>query len=104
MGSAPVEITKNVKKFLRAVKQSKRVEMAFVYGSWVKGRADKWSDIDVAVVSPDFSEDLFEERAWLMRLAATLDDRIEPHPFRPEDFNANHPLVSEIRRSGVRVS
>jgi len=104
MGSVPSEITRQVKRFVKAVKQTKRVEAAFLYGSWVKGRADKWSDIDVAIVSPDFSEDLFEERIWLMRLAVVLDDRIEPHPFRPEDFNENHPLVGEIRRSGVRVS
>ncbi len=40
----------------------------------------------------------------MMRLAARVDDRIEPHPFRPQDFNLNAPLVSEIRRTGVRVA
>ena len=38
-----------------------------------------------------------------MRLAAQIDERIEPHPFTPQDFNANDPLVSEIQRTGVRV-
>jgi len=28
-----------------------------------------------------------EERLLLMRLAERIDDRIEPHPFRPEDFH-----------------
>jgi hypothetical protein len=54
-------------------------------------------------MSPDFSADLFRERSMLMRLAAQVDDRIESHPFRPQDFNANAPLVGEIRRAGVRV-
>ena len=48
--------------------------------------------------------DLFEERLLLMRLAARIDDRIEPHPFRPEDFRPTAPLVGEIQRSGVRVA
>ncbi len=39
-----------------------------------------------------------------MRLAALIDDRIEPNPYTPEDFDANDPLVGEIQRTGVRVA
>jgi predicted nucleotidyltransferase len=65
--------------------------------------ARPWSDIDVAVISPDFSEDLFEERVILMQWAATIDDRIEPQPFTPERFNPNDPLASEVSRTRVRL-
>jgi hypothetical protein len=61
-----------------------------------------WSDIDLAIISPDFG-DMFEERLELMRLAVSMDDRIEPHPFRPEEFNDNQPLASEIRRTGIAI-
>jgi len=57
--------------------------------------------MDLAVVSPDFSEDLFEERLRLMKLALEVDDRIGPNPFRPEDFDINNPLVNEINNSGI---
>ena len=67
------------------------------------GLAQPWSDIDVAVVSPDFSEDLFEERLTLMQWAAAIDDRIEPQPFTPDRFGPNNPLASEIARRGVRL-
>jgi len=53
--------------------------------------------------SPDFSEDLYEERLVLMRLAADLDDRIEPKPFRPEMFNSIKPLVDEIQKHGLKL-
>jgi uncharacterized protein len=43
------------------------------------------------------------ERLALMRLAAEIDDRIEPWPFRPESFDANNPLAHEIRQTGVEV-
>jgi hypothetical protein len=38
-----------------------------------------------------------------MRLAAQVDDRIEPAPFTPEGFIPSDPLVSEIQRTGVRL-
>jgi hypothetical protein len=58
----------------------------------------------VAVVSADFSENTFDERLELMKIAATIDDRIEPYPFRIEDFEGNNPLVCEIKKYGIQVS
>ena len=104
MAAIPDAVVQSVKRFLTAMQQRQRVEAAYLYGSQVKGTATDWSDIDLAVVSPDFSADLFQERLTLMRLAAQIDDRIEPHPFTPEDFNASDPLVNEIRRTGVQVA
>jgi hypothetical protein len=46
---------------------------------------------------------MFDERLALMRLAVSMDDRIEPHPFRPEEFNDNQPLASEILRTGISI-
>ena len=89
---------------MTAVQGQRRIEAAYVYGSQVKGTATQWSDIDLAVISPDFSPDLSQERLALMHLAAQIDDRIEPHPFTPQDFNASDPLASEIRKTGVRVA
>jgi predicted nucleotidyltransferase len=103
MAEIPDTVTGSLRRFLAEVQKFRRIEAAYLYGSQAQGTATKWSDIDVAVVSPDFSADLFEERLLLMRLAARLDDRIEPHPFRPQDFTVNAPLVGEIQRTGVRV-
>ena len=104
MATIPVAVTQNIERFLKAMRQRQRVEAAYLYGSQAKGTATDWSDIDLAVVSQDFSADRFQERLALMRLAAQIDVRIEPHPFTPQDFNANDPLVSEIRRTGVRLA
>jgi len=38
-----------------------------------------------------------------MRLAAEIDDRIEPKPFRPETFTAIEPLVDEIKKNGLKL-
>ena len=97
-------VIQSLQRFLTAVREVRRIEVAYLYGSQATGTATEWSDIDVAVISPDFAEDLFQERLVLMRLAAQVDDRIEPHPFRPADFSPTAPLVSEIRRTGIRVA
>ena len=68
MATIPVTVYQSGQRFLVAMRQ--RVQAAYLYGSQVKGTAAEWSDIDVAVVSPDFSADLFQERLMLMRLAA----------------------------------
>jgi predicted nucleotidyltransferase len=67
------------------------------------GSARPWSDIDVVVISPDFSEDLFLARISLLSWAAEIDDRLEPQPFTPERFGPNDPLASEIAHRGVRL-
>lgn len=97
------EIEKIVHKYLSRLNQEKNITRAYLYGSYAKGNPGKWSDIDLAIVSPDFSEDLFEERISLMKLAIRIDERIEPCPFRPEDFEQDNPLVNEINVSGIEI-
>ncbi len=103
MAQIAPDVMASVERFLAVVRQRLRLETAYLYGSQVLGSARPWSDIDVAVVSPDFSEDLFQERVALMQCAAAIDDRIEPQPFTPERFGPNDPLASEISRNGVRL-
>ncbi|MFO7761603.1 MAG: nucleotidyltransferase domain-containing protein [Desulfobia sp.] len=97
------DIEKVIHEYIAQVKKKKNVLKAYLYGSYAKGNAGKWSDIDIAIVSPDFSEDLFQERILLMKLALSVDERIEPSPFRLEDFHQNNPLVSEINTSGIEI-
>ena len=103
MAQIAPDILATVERFLAAVRQRLRIDAAYLYGSQAHGSARPWSDIDVAVISADFSDDLFEERMVLMRCAASIDDRIEPQPFTPEKFGPNDPLASEISRNGVRL-
>ena len=92
-----------INRFIDELKKKYRVQAIYIYGSYSKGNASKWSDIDIAVISPDFSEDMFEERLNLMKMAVKIDDRIEPHPFRSADFDFNNPLVNEIQINGIQI-
>ncbi len=56
MALVPDEIVEILKKFLNMVTTSGlHIERAIIFGSYAKGKAGKWSDIDVALVSKDFT-------------------------------------------------
>lgn len=103
MAESNSEIEKILRHFLGEVQQKYQIVSAYLYGSFARGTSNKWSDIDVAIISPDFSDDLFEERLKLMKLAASIDDRIEPKPFKKEFFDPNDPLVDEIQKNGIQL-
>jgi predicted nucleotidyltransferase len=103
MAEIPPAIKENVLRFLALVRKSNRIKAAYLYGSYVQGTATEWSDIDVAIVSPDFADNEFAARVALLRLAAEIDTRIEPAPFAPTDFDPDNPLVSEIQRTGIAL-
>lgn len=104
MAKVPVAIERSVRRFLEMAGKERRNSAAYVYGSYVRGTATEWSDIDVAVVSPDFTGDMFTAQLALMQLAARIDGRIEPRAFAPEDFNVSNPLASAIQRTGILVT
>ena len=103
MAAPKDDLEKVIRIFLDEIRKTYRLDSAYLFGSHAKGTSNQWSDIDLAVVSPDFSEDLYEELLALMRLAAEIDDRIEPRPFRPDMFTPNEPLVEEIQKHGLKL-
>ncbi len=98
-----VETIKSViEQYLAVLKANGiRLMKAYLYGSYAKGTADKDSDIDIAVVSPDLSENHFDNQMRLMRLTWEIDTRIEPHPFHPEEFSPDNPEAAEIMKTGI---
>jgi len=97
------KLSKIINNFLEELKKHYRIDSAFLYGSFARGTSHKWSDIDIAIVSPDFSDDILEDRLKLMQVAAKIDDRIEPRPFKKGLFSDNDPLVYEIKKNGIRL-
>ncbi len=80
------------------------VSKAYIYGSYAKGNAKSYSDIDICVVSPAFGKDLVDEMVKLRQISRRVDDRIEALPFGIDDIdNPYDPLAAEIRRFGQSV-
>lgn len=76
-----------VKEFIQAVKKRNiRVEKAILFGSYAKGNAVETSDIDVAVISPDFGQDYLEEAVLLKEISEDIDLDISPRPYSLEEY------------------
>ena len=101
---APESILNIAQKFVERVrKQGIPIEAVYLFGSWAQGRGTEWSDIDLAVVSSAFEGTKFYDRRKLYRAIIDIDVSIEPHPYRPQDFNESNPFVLEILNTGIRI-
>jgi uncharacterized protein len=99
-------IIDKIEQFRAAIeKQGIRISAIILYGSYATGTYHKDSDIDLAVVSPDFGKDRFEEGVKLFQIACDIDPRIEPIPVSTTSYQNDTwvPLIYEIRKNGVEV-
>ncbi len=103
---ASQEIVDIVSTFVKALrKKGIQIDQVFIYGSYAAGTAKKDSDIDIAVISPDFGKDRYEEGKLLRQVAWRVDPRIEPVPISKTSFLEYDwvPLIHEIKTKGIPV-
>lgn len=99
------QVMENVRLFLAKLHNAGiHATNAYLFGSFSTGRTDRWSDIDVAVVSPQLSGNRSEELVRLAEMAIRIDDRFVAMPFSPEAFASGDLLVREIIRHGVALA
>lgn len=74
------------------------VQKAILYGSYAKGTAREYSDIDVAVIV-DKIDDILESEYKLFELRRDIDEMIEPLIF---EANSSDPsgFLAEIQKTG----
>lgn len=96
-------VNNNIQSFIYAVEARFPVEGIYLFGSHVLGTADTESDIDLLVISTDFSGKRFDAQVDLLLIASEIDTRIEPHPMSPEEFELSNPLAAEVMRAGVAI-
>ncbi len=98
------EDLEKIKRLAAALKEAGiNVKALYLYGSRAKGEVDRDSDIDVAIISEDFSGNLSIDLKSVLPALKKSDSAIEPVFYRPEDFREEDPLVWEIQHSGVKV-
>ena len=100
------EIIDKVKVFVKEVKRHRiNVKKVILYGSRVSGTVHEYSDIDVAIISPDFGKNSYNEGAKLFEIASLIDPRIEPGAISVRSFENDTwiPLIYEIRENGMEL-
>lgn len=80
------------------------IQKVILFGSYAKGNANQYSDIDICLVSPKFGKDYIEETQYLHKKIWQTDSRLEPVAFNPRDFAEDeNPFVWEIKKTGIRI-
>ena len=98
------EIINTVKMIIRVLKNSDyRVKKTYLYGSYAKGNYHRDSDIDILIVSDDFTGNRFRDSLKLMRICQKIDSRVELMPYRTSDFKDSDPLVVEVKATGKEI-
>jgi len=81
------QIIEKIKAFIKALIQNNiKIEKVYLFGSYAHGNAKSYSDIDVAIISPDLGKNYLEEMRFLMRIAQEIDLMISPDPYSVEEF------------------
>jgi predicted nucleotidyltransferase len=93
-----------IKRYIQELERNRiHISEAIIFGSHARRKAKPDSDIDVALISSVFTGDRFEDRRRIVPLRRKIDNRIEPIPFKPEDFNKGGMLAEEIKKTGITV-
>jgi predicted nucleotidyltransferase len=83
-----------------------KVKKAILYGSHALGTNDRDSDIDLAIISPDFGRDRFGEALMLKKLTRDIDLDISPRSYSVEQYRQAREgdfLFDEIIKKGKTV-
>jgi predicted nucleotidyltransferase len=95
----PVEVAKAtpdteqiIRRTIEHLQRRVRVRQAVLFGSHARGEADAWSDVDLAVISPDFAR--MSHRKLMDLLVETVletDSAVEIRPYTPRDLKEARP-------------
>ena len=92
-----------VQKYAELLRDTFDFKKIILFGSYAKGNSCEDSDIDVAIVFSDYDNRL-DRQVELMKLTRQIDTRIEPHPFRENEFDISNPFVNDIVSYGTEVA
>jgi len=98
-------VISQVQAYLQALQKEKLpIERVFLFGSQVKGKPHRWSDIDSCIISPKFrNRSQAIEYLWKRRSDFDVERGIEPVGFHPKDFIDEDPLAWEIKTTGIEI-
>ena len=97
-------IIESINKYIEKISEYYKIDAIILFGSYAKGTENADSDIDIAIISSDFS-DIIDDGAKLIGLTWKIDTRIEPHPITTEDYEKiSNPFVKKVIDTGIKVA
>lgn len=95
-----------VRQTVERLRERVRVHQVILFGSHARGESDEWSDVDLAVVSPDFAH-MSHRRLidLLVEVILAVDPCVEIRPYTPKDLKEARPtnFLGQILKEGKVV-
>ncbi|MBC8384381.1 MAG: nucleotidyltransferase domain-containing protein [Candidatus Cloacimonetes bacterium] len=104
MAQIPNEIRKAVLKFKADIQNDLNIEKVILFGSYVKGKYNDDSDIDVCVIANNITNDYLTLLKIIPKVIDS-DVRIEPVVFSKKEYDdpVSYGLLKEIKNYGVEI-
>jgi predicted nucleotidyltransferase len=100
-------VNRAVKSYVAEVKAAIPIDKVYLFGSYAKGTANEYSDVDICFFSKSFEddqdEDIFLKLFRLKRKYAREAVYIEPHTFATYQLYNDNPFVKEVLRTGREI-
>jgi len=104
MAEKTSEINDILNKLIKALNENRiAISEAYLFGSYARSSNSEYSDIDVALVSNEFTGIRYLDIKKIGRIVRNIDYRIEVHPFSLKDKGESM-FLDEIIRTGIRVA
>ena len=73
-----------------------------LFGSYARNMPHKWSDIDLALVSDNFTGMVLDDIKKIALASVKFVD-IEPHTYNTAYFEESDPFIEEIKNTGKEI-
>jgi predicted nucleotidyltransferase len=104
MAQLPVKVKNTINNYLQALRNNDiPIKEAILFGSYARGNYQKWSDIDIALVSDIFGGNRIDDKDKIRKITLSISSELEVIPFSPNDFNLQNPFAKEILKTGIRL-
>ena len=81
------QVAKIIRGFIKELRREIPIKEIILFGSYAQGNPQKYSDIDLAVISDWFEgKPKIENMQYLSRIAAAYNSLIEALPFTEEEY------------------
>ena len=101
------QVEKIIKAFVKEISKDYQITQVILFGSYAQGNPKTHSDIDLAIVSPDFrGKPEMEILQYLSRKAMNTDTSLEVLAFTPEDLQSPDPrsFSYQVKNYGIPIA
>lgn len=98
------EIRDKISKYIQKLQKSNfKINEVYLFGSYSQGKENEISDIDLAIISPEFDGNRLLDREKLLAMNRDIDIRISVLPLSVEARENSFFFEQEILKKGIKV-